>query len=125
MAPCQSSAAIAIKRSEELRPLVLRACGAAEAIVQSSCIDRDRRRLEREHRGVPVNYRAEVEALKLEIDGLHTAMLTRAVIEQAKGMLMLREKCSADEAFATLRKTSQAGNMKLHEVAVWLVNSVR
>jgi len=48
----------------------------------------------------------------------------RAVIEQAKGMVMLATGCTADDAFALLRKSSQNANVKLHEVAHRLVDAV-
>jgi hypothetical protein len=48
----------------------------------------------------------------------------RAVIEQAKGMVMLSEACDAEAAFGTLRSASQNANVKLHEVAQRLVSTV-
>ena len=51
---------------------------------------------------------------------LHTALESRAVIEQAKGMLMSRGH-SADEAFTRLRRASQRRNTKLREVAALVV----
>ena len=49
--------------------------------------------------------------------GLQAAMQSRAVIEQAKGQIMSREGCSADEAFTLLARTSQRDNIKLRELA--------
>jgi GAF domain-containing protein len=49
------------------------------------------------------------------------AMRSRAVIEQAKGIIMGDRRCSADEAFAILTKLSQNTNRKLRDVAVALV----
>jgi GAF domain-containing protein len=49
------------------------------------------------------------------------AMRSRAVIEQAKGIIMGDRRCSADEAFAILAKLSQDTNRKLRDVAVALV----
>jgi hypothetical protein len=48
----------------------------------------------------------------------------RAVIEQAKGMVMLSESCDAEAAFGLLRSASQNANVKLHEVAHRLVAAV-
>jgi AmiR/NasT family two-component response regulator len=54
---------------------------------------------------------------------LQTALRTRDVISMAKGILMAREKKRTDEqAFAMLVAASQHANMKLHDVATWLVN---
>ena len=48
---------------------------------------------------------------------LATAMQSRAVIEQAKGILMGAQRCSADEAFQVLVRASQRENRKLREIA--------
>jgi GAF domain-containing protein len=48
---------------------------------------------------------------------LATAMQSRAVIEQAKGILMGVQRCSADEAFEILVRVSQRENRKLREIA--------
>ena len=49
---------------------------------------------------------------------LNQAMQSRAVIEQAKGILMARSpQMTADEAFDALRKASQRENVKLREIA--------
>ena len=52
---------------------------------------------------------------------LREALSTRAVIEQAKGILMVRAGCDEDEAFDLLRRTSQHQNRKLREVAAAVV----
>ncbi|HWI04196.1 MAG TPA: GAF and ANTAR domain-containing protein [Acidimicrobiales bacterium] len=48
---------------------------------------------------------------------LATAMQSRAVIEQAKGILMGAQRCTADEAFQILVRASQRENRKLREIA--------
>lgn len=58
-----------------------------------------------------------------ELAGLRTAMATRGVIEQAKGMVMLTLKIDADAAFEVLVKRSQATNTKLVDVAREIVAS--
>ena len=52
---------------------------------------------------------------------MEIAMRSRAVIEQAKGIIMGDRRCSADEAFTILAKLSQDTNHKLRDVAVALV----
>jgi GAF domain-containing protein len=52
---------------------------------------------------------------------LRTAMESRAVIEQAKGIVMGERHCDADAAFAILTKVSQDSNRKLRDVAATLV----
>lgn len=54
---------------------------------------------------------------------LHTALDTREVIGQAQGILMERERISADKAFDILRRASQHLNVKLREVAQKLVDT--
>jgi hypothetical protein len=49
------------------------------------------------------------------------AMRTRAVIEQAKGMLMAEQRIDADAAFEQLVEQSQHSNVKLREVAKRMV----
>lgn len=50
-------------------------------------------------------------------DQLAEAMRSRAVIEQAKGVLMAQQHVDADGAFDLLRTTSQHSNRKLRDVA--------
>lgn len=54
---------------------------------------------------------------------LRAALESRELIGQAKGILMEREKCSADEAFGILRGVSQRTNRKLRDVAQGVVDS--
>jgi len=53
------------------------------------------------------------------------AMANRAVIEQAKGIVMRDRGCNADEAFDALALLSQQTHTKLREVAQQLVDQVR
>lgn len=55
---------------------------------------------------------------------MQAAMAHRAVIEQAKGIIMAQRRCTADEAFQTLTKLSQNANRKLRDVASALVERV-
>ncbi|WP_433126709.1 GAF and ANTAR domain-containing protein [Micromonospora sp. CA-240977] len=52
---------------------------------------------------------------------MQSAMQSRAVIEQAKGIIMGERRCTPDEAFAVLAKVSQDSNRKLRDVAAALV----
>ncbi|WP_335618114.1 GAF and ANTAR domain-containing protein [Lentzea guizhouensis] len=58
------------------------------------------------------------------ISGLEHALVSRAVIDQAKGVLMAVHSCTADEAFAMLVQRSQHENIKLRDVAKNLLDSV-
>jgi GAF domain-containing protein len=55
---------------------------------------------------------------------LDTAMQTRAVIEQAKGILMSQRRCDATEAFNLLAAASQRSNRKLRDIAQAIVDGV-
>ena len=55
---------------------------------------------------------------------LDAAMQTRAVIEQAKGILMSQRRCDATEAFAVLAAASQRSNRKLRDIARAIVEGV-
>lgn len=55
---------------------------------------------------------------------LGEAMRHRAAIEQAKGMLMVTQGCSADDAFDLLVRASQRENVKLREIARRMVADV-
>jgi AmiR/NasT family two-component response regulator len=54
---------------------------------------------------------------------LHAALATREIIGQAQGILMERERISADQAFDVLRRASQHLNVKLRDVAQDLVDT--
>ena len=56
-------------------------------------------------------------------DQLQQALITRNVIGQAQGILMERERITADQAFDVLRRASQHLNIKLREVAQRLVDT--
>lgn len=47
---------------------------------------------------------------------MRAAMASRAVIEQAKGIIMGRDHCTAEEAFDILRRISQQKNVKVREL---------
>jgi GAF domain-containing protein len=53
---------------------------------------------------------------------LEEALVSRAVIDQAKGILMEREGVNADEAFEMLRKASQELNLKVRDIARQIVD---
>jgi AmiR/NasT family two-component response regulator len=52
---------------------------------------------------------------------LQAAMASRAVIEQAKGIIMGEQRCTPDAAFRILSKVSQDSNRKVRDVAAALV----
>jgi GAF domain-containing protein len=52
-----------------------------------------------------------------DVANMRRAMASRAVIEQAKGILMERYKITAEQAFTLLTHASQRSNVKLRDVA--------
>jgi hypothetical protein len=48
----------------------------------------------------------------------------RETIDEAKGMVMVATGCDSDAAFASLRRYSQASNLKVHDIAHRLVDAV-
>ena len=58
-----------------------------------------------------------------DLAGMRAAMASRAVIEQAKGILMERRKFTEDQAFTELSRASQNTNIKLRDVADELVRT--
>src|SRR4029077_15487481 len=58
-----------------------------------------------------------------EYQSLQGAFGRRAVIEQAKGILMARHAIDADRAFAMLRDHSQHNGRKLADIAAAIVES--
>lgn len=60
---------------------------------------------------------AEFAELKLQTMSLYEALEARKVIERAKGILMVKEGLSEEEAFARLRKASQKSGRPMKIIA--------
>lgn len=67
-----------------------------------------------------LQYRAAIESHEL-IDQLNTALNTRIVIEQAKGIISERRQLDMERAFATLRGHARNNNLRLADVAAAVV----
>jgi len=65
------------------------------------------------------------QSLRDHVRNLETALISRAEIDQAKGVLMAVHQYSAEEAFATLVEQSQHRNVKVRRVAQELLDSIR
>ncbi|MFI5688346.1 ANTAR domain-containing protein [Streptomyces sp. NPDC051636] len=62
--------------------------------------------------------RAErLHVLQEEIGQLRRAIVSRPLIDQARGILMATHACTSDQAWDILRETSQRSNTKLNAVA--------
>ena len=64
---------------------------------------------------------AELQALREEAESLAEALVTRKLVERAKGLLMAREGLSEEDAFARLRRASQVSGRPLRVVAEALI----
>ena len=53
---------------------------------------------------------------------LNEALTSRSVIDQARGILIARTGCNADEAIEALKQRSQRENRKLRDIAAEIVN---
>ncbi|GHB34357.1 hypothetical protein GCM10010377_26470 [Streptomyces viridiviolaceus] len=58
-----------------------------------------------------------LHVLQEEVEQLRQAIVSRPVIDQARGVLMALHACTPDEAWQILRETSQLSNTKLRTVA--------
>lgn len=57
------------------------------------------------------------QELREELAETRTKLAERKVIERAKGLLMQRQQCTEDEAYAKLRRQAMDKNLKLAELA--------
>jgi AmiR/NasT family two-component response regulator len=67
---------------------------------------------------------SRTDQLEETVRQLERAMESRAVIEQAKGIIWGRNRCGPDEAFDILRRVSQRENRKVNAIAADLVAKV-
>lgn len=65
-----------------------------------------------------------VAAVTAVNEQLSTSIESRALIDQAMGVIMAIRRCTQDEALATLRQASQDQNVKLRDIARAIVTDV-
>jgi hypothetical protein len=58
------------------------------------------------------------------VEQLRSSLASRAVIDQALGVVMARERCNQARAFAILRSASQNSNVKLRDIAGAIITTV-
>jgi hypothetical protein len=104
-----TAATTARQRAHELQLRAARALQAASASMAMT------------QRTVDAQPPIDKDRLVREVRGLRIALESRAVIEQAKGIIMGATNCDAKQAFDVLVRQSQHENRKLHDVAHELV----
>jgi AmiR/NasT family two-component response regulator len=57
-------------------------------------------------------------------EDIQKAMMSRTVIDQAIGIIMGQQRCTAEKAFEILRSASQHRNIKLRDLCADLVGTV-
>jgi len=67
--------------------------------------------------GIALHHASLYQASAKLAEQLQEALTSRAEIDQAKGILMERTGCDADQAFELLRQASQRMNRKVREIA--------
>ncbi|GAA3857218.1 hypothetical protein GCM10022243_23320 [Saccharothrix violaceirubra] len=72
--------------------------------------------------GLDDSLTARIAGLEAEVLGLRNAVRTRTVIGQATGLIAAVQGCSPQEGFRLLVRMSQHHNVKLHTIAVRLVD---
>lgn len=75
------------------------------------------------HAGVALGAANTLEAEIRKSRNLEGALASRSVIGQAQGILIERERLSPDQAFAALTKASQHLNLKLRDIAQYVVDT--
>jgi len=73
--------------------------------------------------GAVVGMASETGEARRAAHQLRDAAESRAVVDQAKGVLMHALGCSAEEALQRMRQVSQARNLKVTEVATRIIDS--
>jgi GAF domain-containing protein len=73
---------------------------------------------------VAVGIAARLAAQAVLTDQLRASLASRSVIDQALGVIMAEQRCTAEEAFAILRTASHNRNVKLRQVAHDIVTGI-
>jgi response regulator NasT len=72
---------------------------------------------------VALHRHAELESMSEEVDRLEGALERRALIEQAKGILMERHELDAGQAFEMMRKRARETNCRVVDLARHVIES--
>jgi GAF domain-containing protein len=75
------------------------------------------------HAALALEAQTILDREQTRLQKLHTALISRDIIGQAKGVLMYRDLITADRAFHDLRMASQRLNIKLRDIAQRVVDT--
>jgi GAF domain-containing protein len=115
----RSVLALPVSRNDSLGALNL----YARSPIAFGVVDRAKAVILASLAGLAVTVAQSYEQGGMSIEDFRAALGTRELIGQAEGILMERERISADHAFDILRRASQHLNIKLREVAQHLVDT--
>jgi AmiR/NasT family two-component response regulator len=105
--------------------LTKRAAAAQEqAQANLEYLDAARSRLRHTRQAVLEGRQRRAVVHELAYARLEARLATMPLIEQAKGILMVRLGCGPDQAFELLKASSQRTNVKVRDLAAEIVNSV-
>ncbi len=90
--------------------------GVRELVLRPAAVDGD-------GRGEVARLREVVASLMTRTQQLETALQSRIVIEQAKGILAERYAITVDDAFGLLRRSARNHRLRLHALAAAVVAS--
>jgi len=71
--------------------------------------------------GITLANASRIDSLQRHVAQLNNAILSREVIDLAKGIIMQLRRCDPEEAFRLLTKQSQRTNRKLRDIATEMV----
>jgi GAF domain-containing protein len=77
-----------------------------------------------ENASIAVGIAAQMAQQTVLTEQLRASLASRAVIDQAIGIVMAEQRCAPEEAFAILRGASQNRNVKVRQVAESIVRGV-
>ncbi|NAZ87100.1 ANTAR domain-containing protein [Kineococcus indalonis] len=117
--PVRSALALPVRLGEEVAG-VLGVYGPAPGALGTEA-DLDRATVFAEAAGALLREARRAQELRATADNLKIAMRSRAVIEQAKGLVAGWLGCPVEEAFAAMTTLSQDRNVKLRDLAALVV----
>ena len=102
--------------------LVLNGYHVSDAFLDQAAVDQAQQFIDELAFTLPIALRIARQAT--EVSQLQEALVSRSTIDQALGVLMAQNRCTADQAFGILRRASQNRNITLRDVAAGIISRV-